>query len=56
MKNKCKHPVEKQKIWRVWTTFFNQNNVERASTEIVLECECGNRHCISSEIGDDNPI
>ena len=52
----CNHPVKKQKIWRVWTTHFNQATVERATVRLVLECECGNRHNIESEIGDDDPI
>jgi len=24
--SKCNHPIKKQKIWRIWTTHFHQEN------------------------------
>ena len=54
--NDCTHPVEKQRIWRVWTTHFNQVAVQHSNVRIVLDCECGHRHTLESNVGDPNPI
>ncbi len=52
----CVHPVDKLNIWRVWTTHFNQNNVDFSEVKIVLECKCGHRESLISRIGDNKPI
>ena len=54
--SKCNHPIKKQKIWRIWTTHFHQENVQRSTVKIVLECECGHRESLESELGDKNPL